>query len=399
LVKNSSARARRAGVSSSSPAVVGNNQSLVQLGGFGWDGATYDKGGGWIEIATAQAWTSVNHGTRMMFATTPRGSSTRYERMRIDPAGNVGIGTTTPGFPLNFANTLGDKISLWGSSGSHYGFGIQSNLLQIHADISGSDVAFGYGRSGAFTERMRIKGSGNVGIGTKSPQQNLSVNKALNIDQANLNNGTFTSGVLSFGSASGEGIGSRRTVGANRYGLDFYTLFLNRMTITQGGNVGIGTTNPAQKLDVNGTARVKVLEIMGADLAEKFPTSEKVEPGMVVEIDPDHAGQLRVSQGAYNRRVAGVVSGANGLSVGAILGNLPGYEDAPPIALSGRVWVYCDASNGAIQPGDLLTTSDTPGHAMKAVDYPRAQGAIIGKVMTGLESGSTGLVLVLVSLQ
>jgi hypothetical protein len=120
---------------------------------------------------------------------------------------------------------------------------------------------------------------------------------------------------------------------------------------------------------------------------------------MVMEIDPDKPGQLRLSQGAYNRRVAGVVSGANGLSAGAVLGNLPGHEDAPAIALSGRVWVHCDASNGPIQPGDLLTTSDKPGHAIKVVDYPRAQGAIIGKAMSGLNQGETGLVLTLISLQ
>jgi hypothetical protein len=156
-----------------------------------------------------------------------------------------------------------------------------------------------------------------------------------------------------------------------------------------------------QTLQINaGTGRVtaQVVEITGADLAEKFPVSDKVDPGMVVEIDPDHSGQLRLAHGAYNRRVAGVVSGANGLAAGAILGNLPGHEDAPPIALSGRVWVYCDTSNGAIQPGDLLTTSDTPGHAMKVTDYARAQGAIIGKAMTGLAEGS-GYVLVLVNLQ
>jgi hypothetical protein len=74
----------------------------------------------------------------------------------ITYAQNVGIGTTTPGFPLTFASTLGDKISLWGNAGNHYGFGIQSGSLQIHSDISGSNIAFGYGSSANFTERMRI---------------------------------------------------------------------------------------------------------------------------------------------------------------------------------------------------------------------------------------------------
>jgi hypothetical protein len=69
-----------------------------------------------------------------------------------------------------------------------------------------------------------------------------------------------------------------------------------------------------------------------------------------------------------------------------------------PVALTGRVYVWADASNGAIVPGDLLTTSDIPGHAMKVMDYEQAQGAILGKAMSSLETG-TGLVLILVSLQ
>jgi hypothetical protein len=164
------------------------------------------------------------------------------------------------------------------------------------------------------------------------------------------------------------------------------------------GNVGIGTTTPAAQLDVNGTTRTTVLEITGADLAERFPASERLEPGLVVAIDPSNAGELCLARGTYNRCVAGVVSGANDFAAGAILGNLPGHEDAPPIALSGRVYVHCDAASGAIAPGDLLTTADTPGHAMKATDLARAQGAIIGKAMTALESGR-GLVLALVNLQ
>jgi hypothetical protein len=143
-----------------------------------------------------------------------------------------------------------------------------------------------------------------------------------------------------------------------------------------------------------------VLTVSGADVAEKFPSSdERVEPGTVREIDPDHAGKLRVAREAYSTRVAGVVSGAGDLQAGAVLGNLPGHEDAPAIALSGRAWVQCDASKTSIAPGDLLTTSDEPGHAMKATDRERSHGAILGKSMTALAKGERGLVLVLVNLQ
>src|SRR6185503_13680130 len=99
----------------------------------------------------------------------------RTNAMTVLRNGRVGIGTTTPGFLLSFPDALGDKVSFWGSSGNHYGIGIQSNLLQIHTDLSSSDIAFGVGRSISFTEIMRIKGNGNVGIGTNNPLQKLQV--------------------------------------------------------------------------------------------------------------------------------------------------------------------------------------------------------------------------------
>jgi hypothetical protein len=89
--------------------------------------------------------------------------------------GNVGLGTATPGFPLSFANALGDKISLWGASGNHYGFGVQGSTLQIHADFSASDIVLGWGQSTNLTETMRIKGNGNVGIGNTNPTSKLMV--------------------------------------------------------------------------------------------------------------------------------------------------------------------------------------------------------------------------------
>jgi hypothetical protein len=121
---------------------------------------------------------------------------------------------------------------------------------------------------------------------------------------------------------------------------------------------------------------------------------------MVVAIDPENPGQLTLTRQAYDRKVAGIISGADGLRPGLVMkaqGHLHADGDYP-VALTGRVFAWCDAANDPIQPGDLLTTSETLGHAMKVTDHARAQGAIIGKAMTPLESGQ-GLVLVLVSLQ
>jgi hypothetical protein len=103
---------------------------------------------------------------------------------------------------------------------------------------------------------IKISKKGFVGIGEIEPEQNLSVKNGMNIDQDALNDGTLFNG-LRFGSESKEGIASRRTGGddSNFKGLDFFTNNNSRMTITNNGFIGIGTTNPTQaKLVVNGNA-------------------------------------------------------------------------------------------------------------------------------------------------
>lgn len=156
-------------------------------------------------------------------------------------------------------------------------------------------------------------------------------------------------------------------------------------------------------LYVVGTASVGVITIRGgADLAENFEfvqDASKVEPGMVVMIDEDHVGGMELAVGAYNKKVAGVISGANDLEAGMTLGNFEGMTDPKPVALTGRVWTYVDASEKAVEPGDLLTTSNTPGYAMPVVEQSMAHGATIGKAMSKLEKGQKGMVLVLVNLQ
>jgi hypothetical protein len=156
--------------------------------------------------------------------------------------------------------------------------------------------------------------------------------------------------------------------------------------------------------EFKGTTTTQVLEITGgSDLSEGFQLGTHPDapptPGMVVVIDREHPGHLAVSTEAYDRRVAGIISGAGSLASGVLMGQSGSAADGHyPVALIGRVYCLADASNGAIRPGDLLTTSHVPGHAMRVSDYVGAQGAILGKAMTALESGR-GLVLVLVALQ
>ncbi len=171
------------------------------------------------------------------------------------------------------------------------------------------------------------------------------------------------------------------------------------------GWVSVGSLSSPSTFRTYGRGIFQELEIRsGADLSEKFQVSpsdkkEAVVPGLLVSIDPSKPGQLIVTSSAYDHKVAGIISGANGINTGLQLGQEGSIADGDQaVALSGRVYVFADASNGPIQAGDLLTSSSLPGHVMKAKKAAKAQGAIVGKAMTELASG-TGYVLVLVNLQ
>ena len=136
----------------------------------------------------------------------------------------------------------------------------------------------------------------------------------------------------------------------------------------------------------------------GADCAEHFDVGcvEESEPGTVMAIDDN--GTLTPSCQPYNKRVAGVISGAGTLKPGIILDKQSVGGPRLPLALIGKVYCKVDARFASIQIGDLLTTSATPGHAMKACDPQKAFGSVIGKALQDLETGQ-GLIPILVALQ
>lgn len=140
------------------------------------------------------------------------------------------------------------------------------------------------------------------------------------------------------------------------------------------------------------------IRLSGADCAENFSIGQEQEicPGSVMVVgDADH---LEICERAYDKRVAGVVSGAGNYRPGILLDKGNDSPDSVPLALVGKVYCQVDADYGPIQVGDMLTTSPTAGHAMKVSDPGQAFGAVLGKALREHTSGK-GLIPILVALQ
>jgi hypothetical protein len=159
---------------------------------------------------------------------------------------------------------------------------------------------------------------------------------------------------------------------------------------------GGGDADPDARIHIDGAEGDIIFR--NADCAEEFEVDDykNIEPGSVLVISSED--RLTQSTRAYDKRVAGIVSGAGDYKPGIVLDRQRTPGTRLPVTLMGKVYCKVDARRNPIKVGDLLTTSDLSGHAMKAADPENAIGAIIGKALKTLPTG-TGLLPVLVALQ
>jgi len=184
--------------------------------------------------------------------------------LNITPAGNVGVGTDDPNTTLEIGGTTNPTIRLEDSAAGskRLELSIDSSAVgRIKANQSASQLAF----ETVSTERMRIDSNGNVGIGTSSPSTALEVDGII----ASINSGQGTDQLQL------QGYGSTGYINMNGSGSLIFRMgsgYSEKMRITGGGNVGIGTTSPSQKLDVNGTIVASTTASQGARIERNGTT-------------------------------------------------------------------------------------------------------------------------------
>ena len=335
-------------------------------------------------------WHGVLIGVLLVAAPTPALSQNTFPS-----SGNVGIGTTTPVFPLevNGAAKAQTYFVLPAATGSEWWNGAFTVLHSVgDYQIVNRRIS-----DGVWTVPFTISAStGYVGVGTTTPGVALEVNGATKarsyfILPAAIGSEWWTGTFTVLPSVGDYQIVNRR-ISDGVWTAPF-------AISASSGNVGIGTTIPAAKLHVVGDAQVDGnLAAKYQDVAEWVQAPGPLAAGVVVVVDPRSRNQVLEASESYDTRVAGVVSSRPGLLLGEA------GQNRVKVAHSGRVKVKVDTSYGPIAVGDLLVTSPTPGHAMRSQPLQlggtpiHRPGTLLGKALEPLDAGQ-GEILVLLTLQ
>lgn len=405
-----------------------------------------------VNFGVTQTTVTTNGGTQNKI---PKftGNATISDSAITEVNGNVGIGTASPDSLLGVGNGfLGNSFhSVVGGGYAglfenvYSGFGAGGKLLWVKS-VNQNSESYHFLIEGNNNPELLVRGDGKVGIATIDPTAPLDVaagwinssSQVLNALTVHPNGGSaygengtsiYLGAMTNHGTAAVAGIWS--ALGSGGDGGINYNGALVLGTVDQGsaapiehmriaaqGNIGIGTKTPQAPLEVNGNialtsgsgAHIVFPDgsqqsvawngtLCGGDYAESVDVSgdrKRYEPGDVLVIDSKAEGRFLKSDEPYSTRVMGIYSTKPGLT--GRRQTTAKNPDEVPMAMMGIVPTKVSAENGPIHPGDLLVTSSTIGYAMKGTDRGRMIGALIGKALGSLDSG-TGVIEVGVTLQ
>jgi hypothetical protein len=315
---------------------------------------------------------------------------------------------TGSGYGVGGSSVSGNGV-IGTAAGAHAGGG-QNNGVIGHTTTSDSGVWGDNTGSGAGVSGTSAHGSGIIGQGSWNGVQGVTASPSASgawgentgrgngvggrtaggtglIGQGGFNGvqgttaNSATSGVWGENTGSGYGVGGKSAGGIGVYGTGSPAARFDGDVIINGGSI---------RMQSGG-------DVIFADFEEDFDALEaNLEPGTVMVIGENNA--LRPCHVPYDKRVAGVISGGGRFCPGIVLERQSNLSNGVPIALIGKVCCKVDASHAAVDVGDLLTTSSTPGNAMKVTEQQKALGSIIGKALASLSHGR-GLIPILVALQ
>jgi hypothetical protein len=281
-----------------------------------------------------------------------------------------------------------DSYGVYGESTNNIGIIGVGKIVAVHAETNDGTAINATGKDGV---KAVARGQAGIGIyGSSTGYQGVGVYGQCNTWFGVMGVSDNKDGVRGEAhSANGSGVaGVNDRGGPGIYG--------------QGNPAGRFNGNVEVTGDIKVTGEITVtkdIKLINGDFAEDFDILEaNVEAGTVMVLN--ESGSLIPSHQEYDRKVAGVVSGAGGYKPAIVMDSkdTPPGIDRLPIALMGKVYCKVDARDGPVEIGDLLTTSSTIGYAMKAEDPTKAFGAVIGKSLACLKEG-TGMIPILVTLQ
>ncbi len=367
--------------------------------------------------------------------------STQAQTNTFPSTGNVGIGTASPISALHIEGAGTTSVRMGAANSYLYESAIQTRF----ASGLGSFMDFGYyNGSATFYPALTVSGAngsqGYIGVGTTAPGRKLDLEGTAITGAYTPLLRVGTNDIAYFGSGGGIELAAENNSGevlpvgvVSAYltngapGQQSGDLLLStsnagvvgeRLRIKSTGNVGIGTAQPGATLEVNGNVKLTSGSggsitfsdgsvqstawtgvLCGGDYAESVDVAGErtsYEPGDVLIIDPKNPGRFAKSAEPYSTAVTGVYSTKPG-AIGRRQTAAKNQAEVP-MAMIGIVPTKVTTENGPINPGDILVSSSTSGRAMKGTNRSLFAGAVIGKALGSLDSG-TGVIEVVVSLQ
>ena len=340
------------------------------------------------------------------------GNSVESDGVRGESLRGMGVHGTND-FPQGGSIKPNYGCGVWGESTNGYGVfassdnnvGVSGNSVnnigvygqsQVNNAVQGNSKSPDHSGVAGFNDGG---GTGVAGVNTGGGIGVYGQSQGNNAVQGN-SKSARDSGVAGFNDGGGIGVFGQST---GNDGVQGNSLDVNHSGVAgfnHAGGIGVfGTSVGGLAGKFQGDVEVTGdIRLTNADCAEDFNIGSdvKIEPGTVMVLGEE--GTLFPSQRGYDKCVVGVVSGAGNYKPGIVLDKQESENNRQPIALLGKVYCKVDAQYGVVEVGDLLTTSPTPGYAMKADDPIKAFGAVIGKALRPLNEGQ-GLIPILVALQ